>query len=64
VHPASFHIVNIIIVSFGMIIFKIDDPKAFCKGDADYPIFTYVPKGEWSTSGSMPRMANERGGRS
>ena len=45
VHPASFHIVNIIIVSFGMNIFKIDDPKAFCKGDADYPIFTYVPKG-------------------
>jgi hypothetical protein len=45
VHPASFHIVNIIIVSFAMNIFKIDDPKAFCKGDADYPIYTKVPRG-------------------
>jgi hypothetical protein len=45
VHPASFHIINIIIVNFGLMIFKVDDPKAFCKGDADYPIFSYCPRG-------------------
>jgi hypothetical protein len=26
-------------------IFKVDDPKAFCKGDADYPIFSSCPRG-------------------
>jgi hypothetical protein len=45
VHPACIHLVNIIIVSFGLMVFKIDDPKAFCQGDADYPIFTKVPRG-------------------
>jgi hypothetical protein len=28
-----------------MHVFKIGGPKAFCKGDAGYPISTYVPKG-------------------
>ena len=28
-----------------MVVFKIDDPKAFCLGDADYPIDTKVPRG-------------------
>ena len=36
---------NIIIVNFGLLVFKIDDPKAFCQGEADYPIVTYVPRG-------------------
>lgn len=45
VHPACIHLVNIIIVSFGLMVFKIDDPKAFCLGDADYPIYTKVPRG-------------------
>jgi hypothetical protein len=45
VHPAGIQLVNIIIVNFGLLVFKIDDPKAFCQGEADYPIVTYVPRG-------------------
>jgi hypothetical protein len=45
VHPASFHIVGPITASFAMNIFKIGDPKAFCKGNAGYPIYTKVPRG-------------------
>jgi hypothetical protein len=33
VNPASLHLVNIFIVSYGLHIVKLDDPKAFCKGD-------------------------------
>ena len=39
VHPAGIYLVNIIIVNFGLLVFKIDDPKAFCQGTADYPIY-------------------------
>jgi hypothetical protein len=45
VHPAGIHLVNIIIVNFGLYVFKIDDPKAFCQGEAGCPIYTKVPKG-------------------
>jgi hypothetical protein len=41
------HLVDIITVNFGLLVIKIDDPKAFCQGTADYPIYAYtrVPKG-------------------
>ena len=45
VHPASLHLVNIIIVCFNLHIMKIDDPKAFCQGDLLYPIYATVPPG-------------------
>ena len=60
VHPASFHLVNILIVNFGMHIFKIDDPKAFCKGDADYPIYSYAPRGVESVKDYAPFGRNTR----
>jgi hypothetical protein len=31
-HPAGIHLVNITIVNFGLLVFKIDDPKAFLSG--------------------------------
>jgi hypothetical protein len=38
VSAACIHLVNIIIVNFGMMVFKSDDPKAFCQGELDYAI--------------------------
>jgi hypothetical protein len=45
VHPASLHLVNIIIVCYNLHIMKIDDPKAFCQGELLYPIYANVPPG-------------------
>jgi hypothetical protein len=39
-------LVNILIVSFGLHIIKLDDPKAFCnKGELLYPIYARCPPG-------------------
>jgi hypothetical protein len=45
VHPASLHLVNILILSFGLHIVKLDDPKAFCKGELLYAIYAHCPPG-------------------
>jgi hypothetical protein len=45
VHPASLHLVNILIVSYGLHIVKLDDPKAFCMGELLYPIYAHCSPG-------------------
>ena len=45
VHPTPLHLVNILIVSYGLHIIKLDDPKAFCKGELLYPIYAHCPPG-------------------
>ena len=45
-HVAIKHLVNIIIANFRLFTFKIDDPKAFTRGELDFPLFTEpVPVG-------------------
>jgi hypothetical protein len=44
VHPASLHLVNILIVSYGLHIVKLDDPKAFCKGELLYTRFMHTAR--------------------
>ena len=45
-HVAIKHLVNIIIANFRLFTFKIDDPKAFTRGELNFPLFTEpVPVG-------------------
>jgi hypothetical protein len=45
VHPASLHLVDILVVSFSLHIVKLDDPKSFCKGELLCPLYARCPPG-------------------